>query len=141
MEKEELRNKILEVLKRNRLASLATIKDGKPWVRYMVMTNKGLELYATTFASSRKVKQIKANDNIHITIGGDPNNWKAPYLNIQAAAEVLTDIETKKEFWNDMLRQFFKGPDDPTYAVIRISPQLIEYTDAETHKTDVYEVK
>lgn len=140
MQREELKNKILEVIKGQKLSSLATIKEGRPWVRYMVTTNRDMELFSTTSAGSRKVGQIKADGNVHVVIGGDPNNFRASYVNIQAKAEVLTDIDTKKEFWNDMLKSYFQGPEDPNYAVIKISPQLIEYTDGETRKTEVYEV-
>ena len=33
MDNEILKSKIVEVLKRSMLASVATVKDGKPWVR------------------------------------------------------------------------------------------------------------
>ena len=141
MEKKELKNKIIEVIEQAKLGSLATVRDGKPWVRYMVLHHgEGLSLYTTTFAKSRKVEQINKNNNIHVTVGGDPKNWKAPYVNIQAEASVLTDLETKKKCWSDMLKQFFSGPEDPNYAVIEISPKVIEYTAAGAHKPEIYVV-
>jgi general stress protein 26 len=120
-----LKNKILGVLKDNKLASVATLKGAKPWVRYMVVNNKDLELFAATSIASRKVEQIKANENVHVTIGGDPQNWKKSFVNIQATAEVCTDIATKREFWNDTLKAFFKGPDDPDFAVLKIKPEVM----------------
>lgn len=85
-----------------------------------------------------KVDQIKKNNNIHITVGGDPKNWQVPYVNIQAEASVLTDLETKKKCWCDMLKQFFSGPEDPNYTVIKISPQVIEYMSPGAHEPEVY---
>ncbi len=142
MEREELKNKIIEVIERAQLGSVATIKDGKPWVRYMMIQHdKDLSLYSTTFANSRKVEQINKNNNIHITMGGDLKNSQSAYLNIQAKASVLTDLETKKKCWCDMLKQFFLGPEDPNYAVIKISPEVIEYTSPGAHKPEIYVVE
>lgn len=141
MQREELKNKILKVIKQYPVGSVATIKDGKPWVRYMVMhAEEDLVLYTTSFASSRKIDQIKKNNNVHITFGADSKNWKLPYLNIDGSAEVLTDLETKKKCWHEMLKQFFEGPEDPNYVVIKISPQVIEYMLPATHQPEVYTV-
>lgn len=141
MEREELKNKISEVIKKSRMGSMATIRDGKPWVRYMMLQqDENLNCYASTFAGSRKVEQIRKNNNVHIAVGGDANNTQAAYVNIQATAQVLTDLETKKKYWSDMLKQFFSGPEDPNYAVIKISPQVIEYTSSGAHPPEIYVV-
>ena len=142
MEREELKNKIIEVIEQAQLGSLATIKDGKPWVRYLLIHHdKDLVFYTNTFTNSRKVEQINKNNNIHITIGaGDPKNWQVAYVNIQATAQVLTDLETKKKCWCDMLKQFLSGPEDPNYVVIKIFPQVIEYMSPGAHKPEIYEV-
>jgi general stress protein 26 len=141
MDNEILKNKIVDVLKRSMLASVATVKDGKPWVRYMVVSRgSGLSLWTTTFAQSRKVQEIKKNKNIDLIIGGDEKNFQAPYLNIKATAEVLTDIETKKKYWNDMLKDYYSGPEDPNLAIIIISPQVIEYMGGGSMTPEVYTV-
>lgn len=141
MEREALKGKINEVLERSQMVSLATIKDGKPWARYMMLHYKGnFELYTTTFVNSRKVEQIKKDNHVHVTAGGDPNNLMAAYVNIEATAEVRTDAETKEKCWEKMMEPYYSGPDDPNYAVIKLSPQTIEYMNPETHIPEIYEV-
>jgi general stress protein 26 len=141
MENEILKNKIVDVLKRSVLAAVATIKDGKPWVRYMVvMQGSGLSLWTTTFTQSRKIQEIKKDKNLDLIIGGDEKNFKAPYLNVRATAEVFTDIKTKKQYWNDMLKSYYSGPEDPNLAIIIISPQVIEYMSGESMTPEVYVV-
>jgi len=141
VDNEILKSKIVDVLKRSMLASVATVKDGNPWVRYMVVSQgSGLSLWTTTFAQSRKVQEIKKNKNIDLIIGGDEKNFQAPYLNIKATAEVFTDVETKKKYWNDMLKSWYSGPEDPNLAIIIISPQVIEYMGGDSMTPEVYTV-
>ena len=139
MQNDELKNQIIEVIKKYPVGSVGTIKDGKPWVRYMAMQlGDDLSLYTTSFASSRKIGQIRDNNNVHVVFGADPANWGLPYINVEGAAEILTDLETKKKCWTEMLGQFFEGPENPEYVVIRINPSSIEYMAPGTHKPEVY---
>jgi general stress protein 26 len=142
MEKSELKNKIAELVTKMQLASVATIKDGKPWVRYMMLKGESdLTLYTTTFSNARKVQQIKEDSNIHVIIGGDEKYFKNPHVNIQATAQIATDLETKKKCWDDHLKQFFTGPEDPNFSVIKITPQVIEYTSGDALKPEIYTVR
>ena len=142
MEREELKKKITEVLDRSPLGSVATIKDGRPWVRYMMLRHdEDLNCFAATFFKSRKIEQIEKDKNVHVTVGGNPKNLELDYINIQAVAEVKTDIETKKKSWDDFLAQFFSGPEDPDYAVIKISPEVIEYMAPGAHEPEIYTVE
>ncbi|MDP8263348.1 MAG: pyridoxamine 5'-phosphate oxidase family protein [Candidatus Ancaeobacter aquaticus] len=128
MDKAELKTKIKEVVDSNHLAAVATLENGKPWVRYMgIQIDDDLCCYAPTFAQSRKVLQIKNNNSVHITAGGDPNNWMIPYVNIVATGEILDDADSKNKVWQDVLKNFFSGPDDPNYVVLKATPQVIEY--------------
>ncbi len=139
MQKEELKSKILEVMNSYPVGSVATIRDGKPWVRYMAMQpQEDMILYTASFASSRKIAQIKENNNVHIAFGADPKNWVLPYVNVEGAAEILTDPETKERCWKATFAQFFKGPDDPNYVVIKITPGVIEYMGPGAHEPEMY---
>ena len=60
MDNAELKQKILEVMSGPHLASLATLNEGRPWVRYvMTVGTEDLTLYVNTFAQSRKWPRSK----------------------------------------------------------------------------------
>ncbi len=125
----ELRQKIAEVLRGPQLASLATVtEDGKPWVRYVVVVaDAALALRFATYASSRKVAQIRLHPEVHLTCGVASLNDSKPYLQIQGRAKVTADERERKAFWSDMLAAYFKGPDDPEYVVVLVKPYRVEY--------------
>jgi len=136
----ELKQRIYEVTKGHQLASLATMKDTTPWVRYVTTTGtEDLSLYVNTFAQSRKVGQIKENPNVHVIVGGSMEDMSRAYVNIVATAEVLDDIETKKTFWFDELKKYFSGPDDPNLVVLKITPSVIELMSPGKMQPDVYQ--
>ena len=146
-----LKDKILKVIKGEKLASLATIaggrpaclQSGRPWVRYAVSHNDGLglNLYICTYKDSRKAAQIKKNPNVHITIGGNMDNLEAPYVQIAAKARMRADAQVRKRFWREFMRKYYAGPDDPAYVVIEARPELIEYMSSETHTPQIYRIK
>ena len=136
----DLKNKILKVIKGSKLASLATVVNGKPWVRYAVSRSVGLTLYICTFKDSRKVKQIKKNPNVHLTIGGSMENMEAPYVQIAACAKARSDAGIRKKLWRKFMRKYYTGVDDPEYVVIEVQPVLIEYMSTETHTPQIYKV-
>ncbi len=125
----ELNQRILDIIHKPQLASLATVTEmNNPWVRYVVTVGDGnFTLRCATLAESRKVGQIQKNPNVHLTCGVTSFMEMQPYLQIQAKAHVTMDKEERHNFWNDMLAPIFTGPDDPKYAVIIIEPYRIEY--------------
>lgn len=135
-----LRDKILKVIKGKKLAALATIANGRPWVRYAVSHNDGLDLnlYICTYRDSRKVRQIQKNPNVHITIGGDMDNLKAPYVQVAAKAKVRSDATIRKKLWQEFMRKYYIGPNDPNYVVIEAKPELIEYMSSEQRLPQIY---
>lgn len=124
----DLKERILKVIKPNQLSVLATVSsDGKPFGRYMMCTgNDDLSMVCVTGLSSRKVQHIRENQNVHVTLGFKPPAM-GPWVQYAGTAEILTDKASREQFWDEMLKQYFKGPDDPEYCIIRIVPQRIEY--------------
>lgn len=123
----ELREKVKAILATDGLASFATLKDAKPWVRYVMLhADDDLSLYFTTSRKSRKVGQIEANPSCHITAGGSATDFTRPYIQVEGRAEVLDDLATKKRFWVDYLANMFSGVEDPNYVVVRVKPSIIE---------------
>lgn len=127
MDKEKVKDIIKEIIKGNHIASLATIKEGKPWVRYVMTINPEdtLNLFIATSITSRKIAQIKEDPNVHICLGWDEKK-PGPYVQYVAKAKVHTDSEIKKKYWQPVFEMHFKNPDDPNYCIIELVPEYIE---------------
>ncbi len=138
---EELKAKILARLAAPQLCPVATVtENGKPWVRYMTfMTDQNLTMWAATFANSRKVAQIAKNPEVSLAAGAKDMMSTEPFLQIQARAAILTDAATKKAVWNEFLKDVFSGPDDPNFAVCKVTPYKIEYVKMDRSPTEVWE--
>jgi general stress protein 26 len=137
----ELRKKILSITTQLQLSGLATItEEGKPWVRYVITVGADdMNIRFATSISTRKVKQIELNPEVHLTCGvKDPMNM-APYLQIQGRARFTREKEERHGFWNDMLKPIFSGPDDPNYGVIIVEPYRIEYCTPGTFVPEVWQ--
>jgi len=134
-----LKEQITAIITPLQLSSLATLANGKPWVRY-VMTTGGddLSVRFATFAGSRKVAQIAANPEVHVTLGvSDPANM-TPYLQIQGRARFSTEAAERHGFWSGMLANYFSGPDDPNYGVVIVTPYRIELAQAGVPEPEVW---
>lgn len=128
-----LKERIFAVINKPAPANLATISErGKPWTRYIMITGSNdLTLRIATFINSRKVQHIRSNPEVHITCGlNDLEKWDT-YLQIQGIATISTDLSEKEALWKDELNAYFKGPDDPNYAVIIVKPYRIEFNSME----------
>jgi len=134
-----LKERIAAIMAPLQLSAVATIAEGKPWVRY-VMTVGGddLSLRLATFAGSRKVAQIAANPEVHVTLGvSNPANM-TPYLQIQGRARFSTEASERHGFWSEMLANYFSGPDDPNYGVVVVTPYRIELANAGVPTPEVW---
>lgn len=139
----DLTARIFEMLKEPFLASFATLtEDGKPWVRYVTPRAAGdLTLRFATAAGSRKVAQLKKNPEVHLACGAiDPTSAKN-YLQIQGRAEFKNDPEERHAFWHEVLRRYFKGPDDLTYGVVVVKPYRIEVYTMGHFKPEVWKAE
>jgi len=122
-----LKDKILEVLKGEHVAAVATVTDGKPAVRFMALVGlDDLSLIGGTMKSSRKVEQIRKNPKIALAIWSG-KSYTDPYVLIESKAEIHEDLETKKKFWDPKLESYFRSPENPGYVVLKFVPQRIEY--------------
>lgn len=124
----ELEKRIMDVMGPLQLACLATLtRDRKPWCRYvMTVADESMTLRCATHVDARKVQQIAANPEVHVTCGcTDPNGIK-PYVQVQARARLATDADERRGFWFSMLANIFEGPDDPGYGVLVMRPYRIE---------------
>jgi general stress protein 26 len=124
-----LKSKIREVFKRPQLTVLATVAaDGTPRARYVMgVMDDEFTIRIATAIHTRKVEQIARNPQVHLTAGVADLPSAKRWVQVSGSAELTTDPAVKSSFWNDKLRAYFKGPDDPNYGVLEIHPHRIEY--------------
>ncbi len=130
----ELKEKIADVIGGVNVAAVATVKSSSgsaPRVRYMSTVGfPDLTLQSATMKSSPKVQQIKENPSACVTIWKGSKLEEAftqPYVIMDTSVEILDDEKTRNDFWNPMLENFFSGPDDPEYVVLKFNPSYAEY--------------
>ena len=138
----DLKQKLLTKMQGPNVWSLATVtEDGKPWVRYVSPTliDPDLTIWVATFASSRKVAQIRNNPQVHLTMGMTELAPEGTYLQVQTSARVIQDPAEKKRNWDDHLSAFFSGPEDPNYVLLKLEPYRIEHNDMKSMEPEVWE--
>jgi len=125
----DLKQRIYEASKDMQIINVATInEEGKPWVRYVMgKADKNLVFRFCTHLDSRKVGQIRNNPDVHISLGVSSLETAKNWLQVQGTAEVSTDKGERDSFWFDDLKNYFTGPDDPSYSIIIIRPSMIEF--------------
>ncbi|HXW99322.1 MAG TPA: pyridoxamine 5'-phosphate oxidase family protein [Methanomicrobiales archaeon] len=127
-----LKDKILQVMGGMHPAAIATLDQGMPAVRFMVLNGfPDLTLVGATGKSSRKVAQLRKNPNASVSIWSG-KEFTDPYVVIRAKAEVHEDLPTKKKYWTPLMEQYFKTVDNPEYVVLVFVPLEIELTDPKT---------
>ncbi len=129
MSEPTLRKNIQKVIVGPHLHSLATVTEsGLPWVRYvMAVGYEDLSIQFATNITSRKIAQFRANPDVHLTCGVGNFMEMAPYVQIQARAEIQTDQAVKSDFWIPPFAQFFGSEENPDYCVVKVIPYRIEY--------------
>ncbi len=127
-----LAEKILKVIGGPHPAAIATIDEGMPAVRFMVLTGfDDMTLVGATGRPTRKVAQLLKNPNASIAIWSG-KEFTDPYVVVRAKGKVHEDLATKKKYWNSMYEQYFQKVDNPNYVVLVVTAEEIEYTDPKT---------
>lgn len=137
------RQKIVGIMKENCLhAYLATCDGDQPRVRPVSpIVEDDMSIWVTTFASSRKVKQIKANPKICLAFVEQPQGDKTAV--VIGEAQIVPDLEEKKRVWKlatfDLSEYFPDGPESRDFCLLKIAIKKIEWRDSLTGRTNVYE--
>ncbi|WP_156509951.1 pyridoxamine 5'-phosphate oxidase family protein [Rossellomorea aquimaris] len=122
-----LKDQVLELLSHHKTGTLATIRDGKPYSRFMMFYHDELTLYTATNEHAHKAVDISQNPHVHILLGYDRDSNHEHYVEIEATAEVEESEELKHKFWNEELKAWIPSPDDPEYMLLKLTPKTILY--------------
>jgi general stress protein 26 len=88
--KTQIRRLILRLLNSRRILTLATVRaDGWPQATTVTYANDGLTIYVMVGADSQKVKNIRRNKRVSLTVDRDYKDWnRIRGLSMAAVAEV-----------------------------------------------------
>ena len=139
----DLKQRIFKAAKDFQLINFATItEDGRPWVRYVVgKADKQLIFRFCSSIDTRKIRQIRKNPKVHISLGAKDLETANHWLQVEGRAEVSTDKKERASFWFDDLKNYFSGPDDPDYCIVIVRPSRIEFWTMESMEPEVWLAK
>ncbi|MGM0852425.1 MAG: pyridoxamine 5'-phosphate oxidase family protein [Bacillota bacterium] len=122
-----LKDKIAELFSHHKIGTLATIRDNKPYSRFMMFYHEDLILYTATNEHAHKAEDIAQNPHVHILLGHDRDSDHEHYVEIEAEATVEESRELKEKSWNEQLKSWIASPDDPEYMLLKLTPKTILY--------------
>ncbi|MFD0049048.1 pyridoxamine 5'-phosphate oxidase family protein [Actinomycetes bacterium NPDC127524] len=125
MEQQELKEKVVKILEENKVGVLSSVQNDRPHARYMTFFNDGTTLYTATNGETEKVDEIESNPYVHVLLGYDGEGFGDSYVEVSGTSQVKDSPELKKKMWNDHLKPWFDGPEDPNYVILEIIPDSI----------------
>jgi len=133
-----LKKEALEFARAYKISHLATVEEGRP--RSRVMSAPRIEddftIWYVTHASYNKVRQINACPEVFITFY---DGKKEVY--VSGKGMVVEDPGIKHDFWQEEWKKFFpQGPDDPEYALLKVTPEEVEYRDMQKHGFELQKI-
>ncbi|MBD7944175.1 pyridoxamine 5'-phosphate oxidase family protein [Psychrobacillus sp. FSL K6-2684] len=127
----------LKILNDNMIGTMATVQQNKPHSRYMTFFNDDFILYTATSKKTHKVEDIEQNPYTHILLGYDGNGLGDSFLEIEGKVEVSDDESMKEKVWNDALKGWFEGPEDPDLVILKIVPTQVRVMNSKGKEPEV----
>jgi nitroimidazol reductase NimA-like FMN-containing flavoprotein (pyridoxamine 5'-phosphate oxidase superfamily) len=134
---QDLRALVVELLAANEVLTLATLReDGWPQANTLAYVNEGLTLYAATGADAAKVRNIRRDPRVSLTVDAGKTDWSGLRgVSMAAHAQVLdsrSEIQrvarlVKKRF--PSLEEFSDPERDRGWAFLRLVPRVISVID------------
>ncbi|MDM5224007.1 pyridoxamine 5'-phosphate oxidase family protein [Peribacillus sp. NJ11] len=125
MSQNQLKEKVLNIIRDHKIGVLSSVENNKPHSRYMTFFNEELTLFTPTSANTEKIDEIEKNPNVHILIGYENEGLGDSYLEISGTSKINDSQELKDKLWNESFKDWFDGPKDPNYLILQIKPESI----------------
>jgi len=107
---------------------LATEEKDQPRVRPVTLVNFDERFWVLTGTNNAKVKQIRKNPRIEFCLLLEEGGHRG-YIRAVGFAKIIKDRETKAKVAQncDFFNEHWKSPDDPSYTLLELKPNEIEY--------------
>lgn len=115
----------LKILQESLVGTMATIQQNKPYTRYMTFFSDEFTLYTATSKQTHKVDELEVNPHTHLLIGYDGKGFGDEFLEIEGTVSISDDESVKAKIWNEQMKPWFSGPEDPNLVILKVQPQTI----------------
>jgi nitroimidazol reductase NimA-like FMN-containing flavoprotein (pyridoxamine 5'-phosphate oxidase superfamily) len=135
---EEIRQKILSLLDRHRIMTVATLRpDGWPQATTVGYVNEGLTLFFLCGLDSQKARNLARDDRISLTIDHDtPNLMTSTGLSMAAHAQAVNDRTEAEKILRMLPLKYpdapplpMKMPNPDEIRLFRVTPTVISILD------------
>jgi general stress protein 26 len=128
---------VLEVLDQGKDLTLATVRpDGYPQATTVSYVNDGLTIYVGVGRNSQKLKNIRYNDKVSLTVNEAYRDWnEIKGISLGGIATVLEDKKQIQHAAECMIKRFpqllewTKSNQTDDIAFLKIEPQVISALD------------
>ena len=130
----------LKILKESSVGTMATIQQNKPHTRYMTFFSDEFTLYTATSKQTQKVDELEANPHTHILIGYDGEGFGDDFLEIEGTVTISDDESLKEKIWNEHMKPWFSGPEDPDLVILKVEPVTIRLMNKKGEEPHIIEL-
>jgi uncharacterized pyridoxamine 5'-phosphate oxidase family protein len=117
-----------EVLRGQTTVYLATLDGDQPRVRPVTLVQHEGHLFVLTGSRNNKIAQIRQHSKVEV-VAPVRQGEHTGYVRFSATATLEEQPRVRAEVAKavSFFTEFWKSPDDPRYALVRIQPVTIEY--------------
>lgn len=125
---DEIRQEVWDHLKDSQRVYLATAEANQPRVRPVTLLDIDEKFWIATGTRSQKARQILRNPNVEFCLPLSADCGEG-YIRVAGVAGVVTDTDTKAMVAEKIpfIGEYWSGPQDPSFFLIRITRVEIEY--------------
>lgn len=116
------------LFKASQCVYLATVENDQPRVRPVSLLDIDRKFWVATGRRSAKARQMLRNPNVEFCLPLT-ETCGTGYLRVAGMASIEGDPDVRKTIGDQIpfLREFWTGPDDPNFALFRITRVEVEY--------------
>ncbi|WP_088811045.1 MULTISPECIES: pyridoxamine 5'-phosphate oxidase family protein [Listeria] len=135
----ELEERILNVLDDHKIGVMATVKDKYPHVRYMTFFHKGLTLYTATLNTLPKLDEVERNPHVSVLIGYEGEHVKTAFVEFNGRVVVEQNEAIVENIW-EQINSEWVDKKQPGFTVLKIIPEQIRLFDLPTEEPEVLDL-
>lgn len=127
-EKENVKDEVFRHFVEQQHVFLASTEGNQPRVRPVTLIYLRSGFYVATGSDDAKTSQIQRNPRVEFCLLVEEGESKGT-IRAECVANLVKDEEIRAHIFEKIpfMKEFFKTPKDPKYALIKLEPKVFEY--------------